>query len=114
MLRKRVEELLSEVRKVVGVKDDSIHVVLYPMKHKIASVSFGSKTIRLNKYVVQELDDEALKYILVHELVHYKTRSIQHNRKFWKELGKLYSKEEVIKIESRIINSIYVKFKHPL
>lgn len=100
--------------KLVGVKDNDLRVVLYPMKRKIASISFKTKTIRLNKNIVQNLDDEALKYILIHELIHYKTKSTQHNTKFWEELEKLYSRGEVLEIENRIINSIYTKFKHPL
>ncbi len=97
-----------------GIEDNGLRVVLYPMKRKIASISFKTKTIRLNKYIVHELDDESLKYILIHELAHYKTGSIQHDKRFWEEMEKLYSREEIARLESRIINSVYIRFKHPL
>jgi len=113
-VKQRIEKLLREAMKLVEVKDNGLRIVLYPMKRKIASISFKTKTIRLNKNVIQNLDDEALKYILIHELIHYKTKSTQHDTKFWEELEKLYSREEVLEIENRIINSIYTKFKHPL
>ena len=114
MVKQRIEKLLHEAMKLVGVEDNSLRVVLYPMKRKIASISFKTKTIRLNKNIAQYLDNEALKYILIHELVHYKTKSVQHNIKFWEELEKLYSRREVLEIEKRIINSLYTRFKHPL
>ena len=113
-MKQRIEKLLREAMKLIGIEDDGLRVVLYPMKRKIASISFKTKTIRLNKTIVQNLDDEALKYILVHELIHYKTKSIQHDTRFWEELRKLYSEKKVFEIENKIINSIYTKFKHPL
>ena len=113
-MKQRIEKLLHEAMKLVGVEDNTLRVVLFPMKHKIASISFRTKIIRLNKNIIQNLDDEALRYVLIHELIHYKTKSVQHDTRFWEELGKLYSKEEILEIEKRIINSVYTSSKHPL
>ena len=89
MSRKRLKKLLDETIRAVKI-NDNIRVMLYPMKHKVASISLKTGVIRLNKDYVFRLDDSALKYILIHELIHYKMKSLSHNKAFYEELRKYY------------------------
>ncbi len=108
MVRERLRRLLNEALDLVGIEKDNIRLVLYPMKRKIASVSLRTRIIRLNKNIVWELDNEDLKYILVHEVIHLKIGSTTHNERFWQELLRLYPRERVKEIENKIINSINI------
>jgi len=108
-----LKKLLDEAKELVGVEDNKLRVMLYPMKHKVASISLKTKTIRLNKEIALKLDEEALRYLLVHELIHFKLRSLSHNDKFWEEIKRVYPLSKVKEIEYRIINSTHERKGHP-
>lgn len=103
--RERVKKLLELAKQAVGVKD-SIKLVLYPMKYKVASVSLKNKTIRLNKNLLELFDDNELYYILVHELIHIKYSALNHGDKFYKTLNNSFSPEEANEIESKIVEKL--------
>ena len=112
-MSQQLRKLLNEAKGLVGIEDSKLKVVLYPMKRKVASVSLKTKTIRLNREIALKLDEELLRYLLVHELIHFKLRSLSHDDKFWKELEKIYPLSKVKEIEHRIINSTYERKGHP-
>jgi len=87
--------------------------MLYPMKRKVASISLKTKMIRLNKEIALKLDEESLRYLLVHELIHFKLRTLSHDDKFWKELERIYPLDKVREIEYRIINSAQKELNIP-
>jgi len=103
----QLRRLFNEAKGLLGIEDDKLKVVLCPMKRKIASISPKTKTIRLNREVASKLDEESLRYLLVHELIHFKLRSLSHDDEFWKELERIYPLGKVKEIEHRIINSTY-------
>lgn len=101
----RVRRLLEQAKQALKV-EDSIKLVLYPMKYKVASISLKTKTIRINKNLVNVFDDEELYYILVHELIHIKITSLSHGESFYKLLNTLYPLSKSEEIENRIVKKL--------
>lgn len=98
----RVKILLREVKEEIGVKED-VKLRIIPMKYKIASLSLEKKVLRLNKNVVEKLDDEE---ILLHELVHLKVKDVNHGSLFFGEIEKYFQPERIREIELRIIDKL--------
>ena len=101
----RVKELTNKALNSLNI-NDKIKIEIKPMKQDIASFSFKTKTLRLNKYVVENFDDELLYYIILHELIHFKTNSLYHGIDFYEELKKHYSEEQCDEIELKIIQKL--------
>jgi len=87
-------------------KDEKIRIVLRPMKIKAASISLKNGTIRLNKNLIPKLDEESIKYLLLHELIHYKQRSANHNGNFQKQLNSKIEETKNREIENKIITCL--------
>jgi len=98
----KLKTLLKELMEEMGIKEN-IQLRLAPMKQKIASLSFRSKVLRLNKKVAAYLNDEELKYVFSHELIHFKIRDVNHGFLFLEELQKYYTVEERDRLETGII-----------
>ena len=112
-LRERVKALLEQAKENIGV-DDEVRIMLHPMKRKIASVSLKTKTIRINKNLLETLNDDELYYILVHELIHIKLSSLNHGNGFQKFLRKIYAPQDPEAIENMLIKKlayIYMRAK---
>jgi predicted metal-dependent hydrolase len=101
----RVEELTNKALNSLNI-NDNIKIEIKPMKQEIASFSFKTKTLRLNKYVVENFDDELLYYIILHELIHFKTNSLYHGINFNEELKNHFSEEQCDEIELKIIQKL--------
>jgi len=108
MERKQVIRLFRSMVKEFGLDEVKIRIV--PMKRKTASLSFKTRTLRLNRNVVEILDEEQLRLIISHELIHLKIKDINHGSLFLEELRKHYSKEEAEGIELKIIKTLVSKF----
>lgn len=104
----RLREILYELINKLEIKD-VVKVVVAPMKHKIASLSLKTKTLRISKKAVEVLSDEELKYVLAHELIHLKIRDVNHGHLFIEELKKLYDFKDVNELEVEIIANIMDK-----
>lgn len=100
MERKHVIRLFRNMAKELCLENVRIRIV--PMKRKIASFSFKTRTLRLNRNVIDIFDEEQLKFIILHELIHAKIEDVNHGSLFLRELEKHYNKEEAEKIESKI------------
>jgi len=104
---KQLRKLLKELKKELEIpEDEKIRIVLRPMKTKAASISLKNGTIRLNKNLISKLDSESIKYLLLHELIHYKLRSINHNGNFQKQLNSKIKETKTREIENKIIESL--------
>lgn len=103
--RERLRRLLERAKVDLGV-DERVKLVIQPMKRKMASVSLKKGVIRLNKNVVNILDDDELYYILVHELVHLKLGTMDHGVKFYETLHTLYPKNKLEELESKIVKKL--------
>ncbi len=100
--RDHIRSLLEQAKRVLGIKD-SVKLVLYPMKYKVASISLKTKTIRLNKNLVELFTDDELYYIFIHELIHLKLKSLNHGEEFYKLLYTMYPLERSMELENKII-----------
>ena len=100
-----IKNLIDEIKSLLNI-DDTINIEIKPMKQKIASFSFKTKTLRLNKFVVENFEKELLYYIILHELIHYKVKSTNHNLKFENELKKHFSEQVCYEIELKIIQKL--------
>lgn len=101
----KVKFLLSEIKKEIGISEE-ILVKIVPMKEKIASVSIDKGVLRLNKNVVDLLDEKELRYILLHELVHFKVKEVNHGTLFMREIEKYLELEKTSEIELGIIRKL--------
>jgi len=105
MEKEEIKRLLEEAKKKLGIKEE-LRVILQPMKRKIASVSLKNKTIRINKAIIHTLNEEQMRYILVHELIHYKLKHYSHDNSFMNELRQFYDEDEIETIERSILSKI--------
>jgi len=103
--RERVRSLLEQAKQALGIRD-SIKLVLYPMKYKVALVSLQTKIIRLNKNLIGLFTDDELYYILLHELIHIKLATLNHGEEFYKLLYTLYPPEKSEELENRIVKKL--------
>ncbi|WP_460125648.1 SprT-like domain-containing protein [Stetteria hydrogenophila] len=101
-------KLLEQAKNLLGLAD-RVELVLYPMKHRVATASLKTKTIRLNKNLLDVLDDDEILYILIHELIHIKLSTLSHGRKFYELLHRIYSPQESEELENRIVEKIIRK-----
>ena len=106
MSTKQLYMILNQLKKDLEIpEDENIRIIIKPMKTKAASISLKNKIIRLNKNLIS-LDPECTRYLLLHELVHFKLKSTNHNNEFLKQL---YSKIDTIKakkIEEKILTKM--------
>lgn len=100
-----LKKVLQELKKELNISDE-IKLEIKPMKTQAASISFRTKTIRINKNLIDDLDMECFRYLILHELIHYKTKSKYHNYVFYKYLYEKISETEAKKLDEKIINAI--------
>ncbi len=103
--REHIRSLLEQAKRVLGI-EDSVKLVLYPMKYKVASISLKTKTIRLNKNLIELFTDDEIYYILTHELIHIKLATLNHGEEFYKLLHTLYPPEKFEELENRIAKKL--------
>jgi len=84
MNKVELRSILEEYRKWLGI-EDKIKLELKPLKTKAASISLRKGVIRLNRNLIPLLSDESIKYLILHELVHYKIGSVYHTKNFMKK-----------------------------
>jgi len=107
MNRKQLRITIDELKQELGIpKDEKIRIILRPMKTKAASISLKNRTIRLNKNLITKLNPESIRYLLLHELIHYKLKSINHNGNFQKQLTSKIKETRIREIENKIISNL--------
>ncbi len=104
MERKEVIRLFRDIVEELNL--EKIQIRLVPMKKKIASFSFKTKTLRLNREVVKVLDYELVRYIILHELVHLKINDVNHGKTFFEEFGKYYTETDSKILEIKLIQQL--------
>jgi predicted metal-dependent hydrolase len=101
----RVKDILQELMKEMEISEN-IRLKIVPMKKKIASLSLATNVLRFNRNVVKFLNDEEIRYILIHELIHLKIRDVNHGSLFLRELSKYYNPRETYHLEIEIIRKL--------
>jgi predicted metal-dependent hydrolase len=94
----REKEILNIAKKDLALNEE-FKIEVKKMKIKAASISFKNRTIRLNEDFIDG-DDELIKYLIYHELVHYKLRTRDHGKNFY-ELLYLKLGEEFVKQQEK-------------
>lgn len=97
--------ILKEVKEELGL-NGKIRLRRVPMKRKIASFSFKTNTLRLNRNLLELLTEKEIRYIIRHELVHLKVRDLNHGSLFIEEMKKFYSEKEIEEIEEGVIKKL--------
>lgn len=101
----RIKKILDELMKEMEI-NEAIKLKIIPMKQKVASLSFKTKILRLSRKAIEVLNDEEIRYILTHELIHFKIRSANHGTLFLHELEKYYNPKESFILEVKIIKKL--------
>ena len=97
--------ILEEFKAILGITD-KVRLELRPLKTKAASISLRRKVIRLSKYVVPRLDKISLRYLVFHELVHLRLRTIHHTKEFYELIYSVFDEETVKRAEEKILASL--------
>lgn len=97
--------ILDEVKDRLRIKE-GIKLELKSMKVKAASISIKRGIIRLNKDLIKELDTDAIRYLIIHELIHYKLKSKYHSKKFHEYIDKEIDKDNREELEKEIIERL--------
>ena len=71
--------------------NETIELKIVPMKQKVISLFFKTRVLRLKRKAVEVLNEEKIRYILIYELIHFKTKDVNHDSSFLRELEKHYS-----------------------
>lgn len=100
--------LLEKVKKRLDI-ETNINLEIKQMSRKIASFSFKTKTLRLNNKIVENSKQELINYLIFHELIHYKTNSLNHGKSFNLEMKKFFNNKEIEKFDTDIIKLCFNK-----
>ncbi len=98
----RLNKLLEDVKKELNL-NYNIKIRIKPQKRKIASISLTNKIIYINKNLLPHLNEEEIKFILAHELLHLKYGKY-HTNEFEQELSSLFPNKETLLMN--IINKL--------
>ena len=91
---------ILETTKLDFEMHDNFKIRIKRLKTKAASISFGTRVIRLNKELAN--DPEFVTYLIYHELAHYKLHTRFHSYEFYKLLNSKLGEEKVRYIEKKI------------
>jgi len=98
-----IEKIKSRIRTLTKV--DSIKILTKKMK-AIAYYNWEKDLIVINEDIPNNVSEECLTYIIVHEVVHKLTNTRGHGAKFLNKLLSIYSMDEITKYEMEIYYAI--------
>jgi predicted metal-dependent hydrolase len=101
MNREQINSILNEIKQDLDIKE-KIKIEIKPLKVKAASISLNKNIIRINKNILPELDPECIKYLILHELLHFKLKNTYHDSSFYEILYNKIDKEQLNEIERKI------------
>ncbi len=104
MNMEKLAEMLEECKKFVGY-EGVVKVKLKHYKIKAAAVNLKRKTIYINPHML-ELGEEVVRYLLVHELLHLKLNTLNHNSEFYRILTAIIPEDEVKVYRKMIIEKL--------
>ena len=104
-----VERILEEYKRSLGL-DGEVKVKVRNYRTRVAFADLKTKTIYINKRLL-DLGERALRYLILHELLHIKLNSKYHSKEFHKLLYGHIPLEEVTAIR-RAINEKLMALNH--
>ena len=105
MNRERIRLLFKELSDQLGI-NDRVRLELRFMRTKAASVSIRRKVVRLNKGLIEKLQEDSLKYLILHELVHLKLQTTYHDEKFYNLIHSIFDENKTKELEGEILASL--------
>ena len=102
--RKTIKNLIEKYRRELGI-NDKVRYRTRPMKTKAASCNIEKKIIYINKNIL-DLGEKILSYVVLHELIHIKLKSIDHTNEFYEILHRYFSEEEIRRIYETIVKKL--------
>lgn len=102
MSGREIKKIINSISQEMKIKKQ-LFVRVVPFRRKIASVSFASGKLRLNRDFVKLANISLLKYIIIHELVHVKLGHHYHNDEFYKEMNK-YLEQDIDFYDKKVWN----------
>jgi predicted metal-dependent hydrolase len=109
--RNSIEGILKECKLQLGINDD-VKVKVRNYKTRAAFSNLKTKTIYINRNLL-DLDEDALKYLIIHELLHIKLNSKYHSDTFYKTLYEFIPHEKItyvrIKIREKLLQVNNIK-----
>lgn len=104
-----VFKIFHNVLKELKIQDN-ISLELRPFKKKIASFSFDTHILRLNKNFVEISNSELIEYLIFHEICHFLSKDIYHGSNFSNLLFNFYNSKEINDFDLNIVrNSLLLK-----
>ncbi|WP_103287660.1 SprT-like domain-containing protein [Candidatus Nitrosocaldus islandicus] len=104
--------LLAECKKLVGY-DGDVKLRLRAYKTKAAAAHLRRREVVINSQLLG-LDEDALRYLLIHELVHLKLGKRHHDAEFNKVLYSLVPPERVEEARRRILEILLTSWRKSL
>jgi len=98
-----IEKIKSRVMDLTKV--DSIKIITKKMK-AIAYYNWEKDLIVINENILNNISEECLTYIIIHEIIHKLTNTRGHGAKFLNKLLSIYSMNEITKYEMEIYSAI--------
>ena len=105
MNKEQLKGILNELKENLNISEN-IRIELRSMKTKAASISLKKNTIRINKDIIPTLNQDCIKYLILHELTHYKLRSTYHNGDFHKQMNRRVDNTKSKELEREILTSL--------
>ena len=105
MNKEKIRLLFKELSDQLGI-DGKVRLELRFMKTKAASVSIRRKVIRLNRGLIEKLQEDSLKYLILHELVHLKLRTTYHDEKFYNLIYSIFDENKTKELEEEILANL--------
>jgi len=105
MNKEQLREILNELKENLDIPAN-VKIEMRPMKTKAASISLKKNTIRINKNIIPTLNPDCIKYLILHELTHYRLRSTYHNDDFHKQINKRVDNAKAKELERKILTSL--------
>jgi len=100
-----IKKMVKKLQTQLGI-NENVHVMLIPLKSKAASISLRKKILRLNKRLIEKIDEETLQYLVLHELIHIKLNTIHHTKEFYNVLYKLMNEGEKDEYDLKILKEM--------
>jgi predicted metal-dependent hydrolase len=98
-----IEKIKSKVMNLTKV--DSIKILTKKIK-AIAYYDWEKDLIVINEDILENVSEDCLTYIIVHEVIHKLTNTKGHGAKFLNKLLSIYSIDEITKYETEIYSAI--------
>jgi len=104
-MKKLIQKVLLEYKEKLDI-DDEIHIRLRSYKTKAASVNIKKNIITINKDVF-DLGEDVIRYLILHELIHLKLKSLYHDITFKELLRKNLYHLDLNSIRAKILYKLF-------